>query len=280
MDPSEFMNGERFQQLADMYLGTADDFLYNPLIFEQMEKHQILEDIDGPFDNPPILFLYAHLLKSFEQKIKFFANPFTLITHNSDYNLTNSDPVVQKILDSLNLVCWWGQNLCFIHPKMRFLPIGLANTMWDHGKIENFIGVPTNKSKDIYFNFNIYTNREKREHCYNVLKTQLPFLQMLPVDQNINRLAQYKWCICPEGNGVDTHRLWEAMYLGCIPIVLKSPFIDTLMHYTEGELPIYVVDAWSDLTNLNFPNFVRDKIINKWLKLSHWVQTQKIEIFL
>lgn len=268
MESSEFMNGERFQQLADMYLGTADDFLYNPLIFEQMEKHQILEDIDGPFDNPPILFLYAHLLKSFEQKIKFFANPFTLITHNSDYNLTNSDPTVKKILESLNLVCWWGQNLCFIHPKMRFLPIGLANTMWDHGKIENFMGVSTDKTEDIYFNFNIHTNREKREHCYNVLKTQLPFLPMLPVDQNINRLAKYKWCICPEGNGVDTHRLWEAMYLGCIPIVLKSPFIDTLMHYTEGELPIYVVDAWSDLTNLNFPNFVRNKFMNKWLKLT------------
>jgi hypothetical protein len=251
-----------------MYLGTADDFLYNPRIFEQMEKHQILEDIDSDFDNPPILFLYAHLLKSFEQKIKFFANPFTLITHNSDYNLTNSDPVVQKILESDNLVCWWGQNLCFIHPKMRFLPIGLANTMWDHGKIENFMINTINKSEDIYFNFNIYTNREKREHCYNVLKTQLPFLPMLPVDQNINRLAQYKWCICPEGNGVDTHRLWEAMYLGCVPIVLKSPFIDTLMHYTEGELPIYVIDTWSDLTNLNFPNFVRNKFMNKWLKLT------------
>jgi len=160
---------------------------------------------------------------------------------------------------------------------MRFLPIGLANTMWDHGKIENFMGVSTNKSKDIYFNFNIHTNREKRELCYNVLKSQLPFLPMLPVDQNINRLAQYRWCICPEGNGVDTHRLWEAMYLGCIPIVLKSPFIDTLMHYTGGELPIYVVDTWDQL---KLPIMVQGIFDSKWLKLSHWVQTQKIEIFL
>ena len=269
MESSEFMNGERFQQLADMYLGTADDFLYNPLIFEQMEKHQILEDIDGPFDNPPILFLYAHLLKSFEQKIKFFANPFTLITHNSDYNLMDSDPTVKKILESLNLVCWWGQNLCFIHPKMRFLPIGLANTMWDHGKIENFMINTINKSKDIYFNFNIYTNREKRELCYNVLKTQLPFLPMLPVTENVKRLAQYKWCICPEGNGVDTHRLWEAMYLGCISIVLKSPFIDTLMHYTGGELPIYVVETWDKLCL--FQSLTQYRFDSKWLKLSHWV---------
>ena len=268
MESSDFMNGERIQQIADMYLGTADDFLYNPLIFEQMEKHQILDDIDGPFDNPPILFLYAHLLIVFAQKIQFFANPFTLITHNSDYNLTDSDPAVKKILDSDNLVCWWGQNLCFIHSKMRFLPIGLANTMWEHGKIENFMIDTINKSKDIYFNFNIHTNQEKRELCYNTLKTKLPFLPMLPVAENVKRLSQYKWCICPEGNGVDTHRLWEAMYLGCVPIVLRSPFIDALMHYTGGELPIYVVEKWSDLTNLNFPNFVRNQFMNKWLKLT------------
>ena len=266
MEPSEFINGERLQQIADMYLGTADDFLYNPRIFEQMEKHQILEDIDGPFDNPPTLFLYTHLLKSFEQKIKFFANPFTLITHNSDYNLIDSDPVVQKILECDNLVCWWGQNLCFIHHKMRFLPIGLANTMWDHGKVNNFVGVSTNKSEDVYFNFNIYTNREKREHCYNVLKPLLPFLPMLPVAENVKRLAQYKWCICPEGNGVDTHRLWEAMYLGCVPIVLKSPFIDTLMHYTGGELPIYVVDTWDNLSLSQ--SLSQYRFDSKWLKLT------------
>lgn len=265
MESSDFINGERFQQIADMYLGTADDFLYNPLIFEQMEKHQILEDIVSNFDNPPILFLYTHLLHIFAEKIQFFMNPITLITHNSDYNLTDSDPAVKKILDSNNLVCWWGQNLCFIHPKMRFLPIGLANTMWDHGKIENFTNVSINKSEDIYFNFNISTNREKRELCYNTLKTQLPFLPMLPVAENVKRLAQYKWCICPEGNGVDTHRLWEAMYLGCVPIVLKSPFIDALMHYTGGELPIYVVDAWDKLSTISLSQYRFD---SKWLKLT------------
>jgi len=53
----EIISGERIQQIADMYLGTPGDFMYNPAIFEQIEKHQILDDIDGPFDNPPILFV-------------------------------------------------------------------------------------------------------------------------------------------------------------------------------------------------------------------------------
>ena len=267
-EPEDFLSGERFQLIADMYLGNPGDFLYNPVIFEQIEKHQILDDIDAPFDNPPILFLYSHLLKQFAKKLIYFSNPFTLITHNSDFNLTESDPVVQTILESSKLVRWWGQNLCFIHPKMRILPIGIANAMWDHGKVENLMIGPVKKSGDVYFNFNIYTNREKRESCYNAFKDRYDFLPMLPVAENVRRLAQYKWCICPEGNGVDTHRLWEAMYLGCIPIVLRTPFIDALMHYTEGELPIYVVDSWSEL---NLPNAVQSNFDSKWLKLSHWV---------
>jgi hypothetical protein len=208
------------------------------------------------------------LLKQFAEKLHHLKNPFTLITHNSDFNLTESDPVVQTILGSKKLVLWWGQNLCFIHPKMRILPIGIANAMWDHGKVEKLTIGPIKKSGDVYFNFNIYTNREKREPCYNVFKDQYKFLPMVPVQDNMRRLAQYKWCICPEGNGVDTHRLWEAMYLGSTPIVLRNPFIDALMHYTEGELPIYVVDSWAEL---KLPNAVQGNFDSKWLKLSHWV---------
>ena len=110
----------------------------------------------------------------------------------------------------------------------------------------------------------------------NIVEAQIPFLPMLPVTENVKRLAQYKWCICPEGNGVDTYRLWEAMYLGCVPIVLKSPFIDALMHYTGGELPIYVVDAWDKLCDKPCDKLsdkpcdkLSDKLSDsKWLKLT------------
>ena len=90
---------------------------------------------------------------------------------------------------------------------------------------------------------------------------------MVHVAQNITRLAKYKWCICPEGNGVDTHRLWEAMYLRCVPIVLRSPFIDALMHYTEGELPIYVVDSWN---SNDLPDYSQYQFNSKWLKLTYY----------
>jgi hypothetical protein len=264
----DFINGERMQEIADIYLGTVDDLVSNPYIFEQIEKHQILDDIFSSFDNPPIVFLYPHHLRVFTTKLKYFENPFTLITHNSDVNLTEDNQYVKAILECDKMVRWWGQNLCFIHQKMRFLPIGLANTMWEHGKLENFMNQSFQKTKDIHLNFNIYTNVEKRRPCADALESRSEMLPMLTATENITRLAKYRWCACPEGNGVDTHRLWEALYMRCIPIVVKSPFIDALMYYTNGELPICVIDSWWDF---ELPEYDTRKFENnKWLSVEYY----------
>jgi hypothetical protein len=49
--------------------------------------------------------------------------------------------------------------------------------------------------------------------------------------------------VSPHGNGLDCHRTWEALALGCIPIV-KSSGIDPLF----DELPVWIVNQWSDVT--------------------------------
>jgi hypothetical protein len=72
--------------------------------------------------------------------------------------------------------------------------------------------------------------------------------------ENLKRLKNYEFCICPEGNGVDTHRLWEAIYLKTVPIVIKSKFTDILI---KNNLPLVVIDDWSDLNieKLNYQDY-------------------------
>ena len=106
MDYDDFINGERLQQIADIYLGTVDDLVSNPVIFEQIERHQILDNIVSMFDNPPIVFLYPHHLRLFTTKLQYFSNPFSLITHNSDVNLIETNEYVAKILKCDKLGYW------------------------------------------------------------------------------------------------------------------------------------------------------------------------------
>jgi hypothetical protein len=49
--------------------------------------------------------------------------------------------------------------------------------------------------------------------------------------------------ICPRGNGIDTHRVWEALYLGVVPVVQRSS-LDALY----GPLPVLIIESFENLT--------------------------------
>ena len=49
--------------------------------------------------------------------------------------------------------------------------------------------------------------------------------------------------MCPEGNGIDTHRTWECLYMNTIPI--EKININN-QYYTD--LPICFVNRWKEIT--------------------------------
>ncbi len=58
--------------------------------------------------------------------------------------------------------------------------------------------------------------------------------------------GQYAFSISPHGNGLDCHRTWEDLILGCIVIVKKSP-LDSMY---KG-FPVVIVEDWSEITQEN-----------------------------
>jgi hypothetical protein len=56
-------------------------------------------------------------------------------------------------------------------------------------------------------------------------------------------MANHAFVLSPHGNGLDCHRTWEALCLGCIPIV-KTSGLDPLFE----DLPVWIVREWSDVT--------------------------------
>jgi hypothetical protein len=61
-------------------------------------------------------------------------------------------------------------------------------------------------------------------------------------------LSEYKFVLSPPGNGLDTHRTWEAMYLGVVPIVKDS----SAMRYFQGlGLPLWIVTSWDEVVSVD-----------------------------
>lgn len=273
---SSIISGEKYQDLADTFLGFPNDFKDNPFFYSYNKNKQYdLSKIglnDQNYENSSIIFCFSHRINILSQKIKYFKNKFVLITHNSDYDIKTNNHV-DKILNSDKLIKWYAQNLCIEHEKLHFLPIGIANMQWKHGRdfynyMNNMNNRKIDKTKSVYMCFTIGTNESKRRLCYNKLSKKIPFLQPIDSLKNIERLNTYKYCICPDGNGIDTHRFWEAIYLKIVPIVLRNALNTILEKYTD--LPIIIVDSWDDLDMSKITAYDKYNFDSKFLDMNFY----------
>jgi len=284
----EVITGERIQSLADLTITTnkIDKFHQFPrqqglqlleipekkiLNFFKKSNEELLppdEQFIQTCDGAKTIFMYTHLLPYFKKYVApRLKSDFVLLTHNSD------DPVDETHLELLNhphLVMWFAQNVEFSHSKLCALPIGMANSQWGTEKIKQLVHVSKTsaKKKLIYSNFNPGTH-PARVQAFDQIKL-LPFVTMqqdVGFEQYITELAAHKFCICPRGNGIDTHRFWEAQYLDCIPVILAA---DWTAAYSG--LPVVTIKSWVDLDETKLEEaYLRISTTSydrKWAKLS------------
>jgi hypothetical protein len=259
MDTNEIITGERIQDCADIFVGFEQDFQYNPFIYQIKNKHTHFHEFNkyypSQYENPRVIFCYGHNILHFSLIMSTFKNPFVLITHNSDENIINKE-TVNNILEHPLLIRWYGQNVDYVHPKLRFLPIGLANSQWPHGNLliyEHIFNTQIEKTQSVFMNFKVDTNPIKRIVCKNILEKKINMLQMVDPITNILRLSLYKYCICPEGNGLDTHRLWECYYLRVVPILLRNTYSEIIQK--ETGLPMILLHSWMEFDYDKLPEY-------------------------
>ncbi len=66
--------------------------------------------------------------------------------------------------------------------------------------------------------------------------------------QNAQLAKQYAFVACVRGNGVDTHRIWEALYRNSLPIVKRDKWSTSLAYLG---LPLFMVDDWQELDSVS-----------------------------
>jgi len=132
-----------------------------------------------------------------------------------------------------------------------------------------------NKSHLAYLNFNI-SNYPSERNIVSHLFLKEKWVKSGDIESTMNGRKKYleeirssKFVFCPRGNGIDTHRLWETLYMGSIPIVKYEN-----THHLFTDLPILFVKDWTEV-NQKLLDEKYDEIINKeWnlnkLKLSFW----------
>ena len=93
----------------------------------------------------------------------------------------------------------------------------------------------------------------------------------------LENLRRYAFTVCPVGNGIDTHRLWEVLYMGGIPIIKENRILESLLQglpfvlvkkWEQIEDNLFLQESWERLANGTFYDFEKLKL-NYWIDLIH-----------
>jgi hypothetical protein len=103
------------------------------------------------------------------------------------------------------------------------------------------------------------------ELCINGLRER-PFVERLaptyPRARYWSRLTQYAFVATPCGNGPDTHRIWEVLCLGSIPVISLELLGDSALLDLYRTFPILIVERWDLITKRMLDDF-RDRVVEE-----------------
>jgi len=276
---SPFLSVDFLYEMANIHICESNE---NPLIKIREQK------------TTPIVFLKTELLEEYVDILLSIRRKYILITASNDDTCVpyyeyppNNDRMVEKtneILKSSFLISWYTKNACIVHEKIKPVPLGpkwqwQSTSFFGEDKPETLsilnklcltpekMFKNTNlKPNLLYFNFTAWTTNEPKFKSHTNIRNQViddlknkgfQYNENTEFESYMNELATYKFCVSPPGRGIDTHRTWEALMIGTIPIILSSPLND--LYKT---LPCIVVDDFSIITK-EFLNEKYKEIIEK-----------------
>ncbi len=198
-----------------------------------------------------IIYVNPEYFNRFEKYRKKIKCPYFLITHASD---TPSPSQFSTVLNDPNLIHWFAENPDMEHHKVTPIPLGptqYKNILPTGYAKEYFETLKSGcfgheKKYNLLCNFRLVTNSEYRKPLLNKFKEE-SYVYFHHTGSDViaylNDLKHSRFVLSPRGSGLDCHRTWEALLLGCIPIVITS-LLDPIFE----DLPVLIINDWNEVT--------------------------------
>lgn len=255
-----YLSGDGFASLANLKIETNKD----------LEEFSKLQKV------PRIIYVRSDLVEQLLGIKKVSTEEHVLLAGNSDFNFESIDIFSQSIFSKFYL----QNSLISNHRDIFTLPIGIENLSkgingvpsnlrnnrsWIEKKTNAMVGPfsPTHAER-----LNLlaqFSNKSSMVKKYDEFLSPKKFAKLM---------NEHRYVVCPQGNGIDTHRFWEALYRGCVPIILKSKWSLSLSYLN---IPMVQLEKWQDFESEikrfgeSFPGFDPRELdflwLNYWQKL-------------
>jgi hypothetical protein len=164
-----------------------------------------------------------------------------------DDDIVFSAKELEDLFPSIDRI--YSVNLVDASEKVTAIPLGLESPSYrSAGRLKDFTRKINYQTKTRVYSFlavwNNETYPETRVEALNIyLHRKDTFAtgeRIAP--QTFHNLARRSlFVVCPRGNGLDTHRVWEALYLGAVPMIRKSEYFAALKGW-----PVWIVESWDE----------------------------------
>lgn len=277
----DWIQGDKFVKIADFVYApntfASDDYAKYPNTFDPLK----LGNINIVYTNTMYLARLLRIVAHLPQR-------FIVLSHNGDQHTdkgmigtyANGILIAEEPYQlSDNIIKMYVQNVNVIHPRISTIPLGLENSMWGTQKKEIMSRLMKDGKKRIYsrnklvfMNHSTNTRFEERQMLYDKfgkLSWVTTTKHSKDLESYFKNILTHKFIMNPWGNCFDNHRMWEAFYLGCIPITKRCIFTS----FYE-DFPICLIDSWDEVTEdflnkeyerINKLEFNKDK-----LKFFYW----------
>jgi hypothetical protein len=140
---------------------------------------------------------------------------------------------------------------------------GLLRKAWQKGRPPRS---PT--SVVLYANFSIRNNPPERSAAWSAMENEPGThrgrfeLSRRGRLRDLTAMRNSGLVVCPPGGGMDTHRFWEALLVGAIPVTTHNDHSARLARTLD--LPVITVTSWQELKSRKF-------LLEEWQRVSEAV---------
>lgn len=221
---SPFLSPDTFMRIADLNL----DKSFNPGV-QKIKEASVIFINSGDADK-----FFCEYGKIINAKVLIFGNN-DVDFHHFDFPISSS---IKKI---------FLQNSTINDPLFQTIPIGIESLKYVTNGVPKLFSlkyVEAAKTNRIlvgpFGNTHIEraTLQAKAERGFSMV--DFVYERLKPIEY-ASLCSSYAVIACPRGNGLDTHRFWEALYRGAVPLVKESPWSN---YWSRKGVPMIEIADW------------------------------------
>lgn len=213
----------------------------------------------------------------FAQMHPLIHNPYIIVTHGECLDAMQKNFL--HYLDNEKVIAWLSIHACEEpHPKFIPIPIGVVQEPAHYKKrkqMNEYFKELRNSAKEhlVYMNFAAQDDKPERKKVRKLF-LEKPYCKRgdrQPFKTYLKEMAACTFAFSPPGLGCDCYRTWEALLVGCIPIVRRSQ-----LSSLYEDLPVLVIDRWEDVDEAflkrEYERITSKKYDIRKLYMEYWIE--------